>query len=86
MRADDEEQPTFQLAVALLEKSIPEIEIKLLVFFTFFINFFYENINQEHNLLPDCASGTFTYVCCENCMPGFFAFVLKACVRYFLKT
>ena len=54
-----------------------EIGVKLLVFFTFFINFFYENINQEHNLLPDCALGPFTYVCCENCMSGFSAFILN---------
>ena len=38
-----------------LRKSIPEIGVKFLVFFNFFINFFYENINQEHNLLSDCA-------------------------------
>ena len=29
------------------EKSASEIDVKLLVFFTFFVNFFYENINQE---------------------------------------
>ena len=31
------------------EKSASEIDVKLLVFFTFFVNFFYENINQESN-------------------------------------
>ena len=37
----------------------------------------HENINQEHNLLPGCVFQSFTYACCENCMPGFFAFVLN---------
>ena len=37
----------------------------------------YENINQEHNLLPEYTFEPFTYVCCENCMPGFSAFVLN---------
>ena len=32
---------------------------------------FYENINQEHTLLPDCAFSRFTYVCCENFMSDF---------------
>ena len=32
-------------------------------------------INQDHNLLPDCAFGL--YVCCENCMSGFSACVLN---------
>ena len=41
------------------------------------MNFFYENINQEHNLLPDCAFELFTYAYCENCMSGFSAFVLN---------
>ena len=45
------------------EKKYPEIGVKL-IFFSFFINFFVEN--QEHNLLPDCAFGSFTYVYCEN--------------------
>ena len=39
----------------------------------FFIKTF---INQEHYLLPDRACGSFTYVYCENCMPGFSVFVL----------
>ena len=59
------------------EKSASEIGEKLLVFFTFFIIFFYENINQEHNLLPDSTSGTFTYICCENYMSSFSVFVLN---------
>ena len=58
------------------EKKYPEIGVKL-VFFTFLINFFCGNINQEHNLLPDCAFGSFTYVYCENCMSGFSAFILN---------
>ena len=37
----------------------------------------YENINQEHNLLADCAFEPFTYVCCENCMPGVSAYILN---------
>ena len=32
-------------------------------------------INQDHNLLPDCAFGP--YVRCENCVSGFSAFVLN---------
>ena len=47
-----------------LRKSTPKIRVKLFIFFTFFISF-YENINHEHNLLPDCAFGPFTYVCCK---------------------
>ena len=44
-------------------------------FFTFFI---YENVDQEeYNLLPDCAFGPFTHVCCKNCMSDFSAFVLN---------
>ena len=58
------------------EKKYPEIGVKL-VFFTFFINFFCANMNQEHGLLPDCAFGPFTQVYCENCMPGFSAFVFN---------
>ena len=44
--------------------------------FLFFINV-YENTNQEHNLLPGCTFGPFTYVYCENFMSGFFTFVLN---------
>ena len=32
-------------------------------------------INQGHKLLPDCAFGP--YVCCENCVSGFSAFVFN---------
>ena len=32
-------------------------------------------MNQEHNLLPGCAFGPFTYVYCENCISYFSAFV-----------
>ena len=63
--------------ITCLRKSAPEIGVKCLVFFTFFISFFYENINQEHNLLPDCAFGPFPCVCCKNCMSGYSAFVLS---------
>ena len=59
------------------ERSTSEIGVNLLVFFTFFITFFYQKTNQGHNLLPDCACGTFCYVCCENCLSDFPAFVLK---------
>ena len=52
------------------ERRASEIGVKLLVFFTFFIN-----VNQEHNLLTDCASGTFTSnICCENCISSFSSF------------
>ena len=50
---------------------------KILCIFHFSHLLFYENINQEHNLLPDCAFGPFTYGCCKNCMSGFSAFVLN---------
>ena len=43
-----------------LRKSTPEIGVKLLGFFTFFI---YENVNQEYNLLPRCAFGPSIYLC-----------------------
>ena len=55
----------------LIRKRTSEIAVKCFVFFTFFNNLFYENINQEHNLQPECAFEPFTYVCCENCMAGF---------------
>ena len=40
-----------------LRKSTPEIGVKFLGFFSFFI---YENVNQEYNLLLGCAFGPFT--------------------------
>ena len=43
------------------EKKYPEVG----VFFTFFIKFFVEN--QEHNLLPGCNFGPFTYVYLKIC-------------------
>ena len=43
----------------------------------FFHYLFCGNINQEHNFLPDCAFGPFTYVYYENCMSGFSTFVLN---------
>ena len=54
-----------------------KIGVKLLVFFTFFINFFCDNIIKEHNLLPYYTFGPFTYVSCENCISGFFVVVLN---------
>ena len=59
-----------------------------LVIFTFFLFFFfhfffYENINQVHNLLPDCAFGPFTCAYCENFMLGFSAFVLNLSLAIF---
>ena len=37
-------------------------------------------MNQEHNLLPDCAFGPFTYVCCEillqASLPSFLTWVI----------
>ena len=61
-----------------LRKSTSETGVKLLVFFTFFINFFIKTLisNQEHNLMSDCDFGPFIYVWCENCMSGFSTFVL----------
>ena len=64
-----------------LRKSIPEIGVKFFVFFTFFINFFYKNINQEHNLLPDCAFGLLMYVAkllCQASLPLFLTWVSLA--------
>ena len=49
---------------------------KIIGLFHFFHYLFYQNVNQEHNVLSGCACGAFTYVCCENCMSGFSAFVL----------
>ena len=47
----------------------------LLVFFSF-INFFMKVfINQELNLLTDCAYGP--CICCEKCMPDLSVFVLN---------
>ena len=50
------------------EKKYPEVG----VFFTFFIKFFVEN--QEHNLLPECNVGPFTYVylkiVCQTSVPS----------------
>ena len=43
-----------------LRKSASEIEVKL-VFFAFFHWLFNESINQECNLLLDCAFEPFTY-------------------------
>ena len=60
-----------------LWKSTSEIGVEFLVFFTFFHYFFNENINQGHNLLPDCAFGPFTYVYCENVMSDFSGFILN---------
>ena len=65
------------------EKSTSETGVKLLVFFAFFITFFYQNINQEHNLLSDCACGMSTYVFCENCVSGFSVFVLNLSLAIF---
>ena len=50
---------------------------KIIGLFHFFHWLFYQSITQEHNLPADCALGPFTYVCCENCMSGFFALVLN---------
>ena len=58
------------ICVTVLFQSTPEIGVRFLGFFTFFI---YENLTQEYNLLPDCAFGLFTYVCSKNCMSGFSA-------------
>ena len=35
------------------------------------------NVNEEYNLMSDCAFGPFTYACYKNCMSGFSAFVLN---------
>ena len=61
------------------EKSTSEIGVKVLVFFTFFVNFFIKTLIKStiYCQAVSCASGAFTYVCCENCMPGFSAFVLN---------
>ena len=45
------------------------------------LHFFYErfcrSINQEHKLLPVFAFSPFTYVYCENCLSGFYVFILN---------
>ena len=62
-----------------LRKRTPDIGVKFFVFFTFFIN--YENINQEHNLLPDCAFGPLRYAAklvCRASLPSFLTWVSLA--------
>ena len=59
------------------KKHIVKFGLEFLGFFSF-INFFIKAlINQEHYLLPGRACGSFTYACCENCMPGFSVFLLN---------
>ena len=49
---------------------------KVLCIFYFFHELFYENINQEHNLLLDCAFEPFTYgiyavkIACQTSLPS----------------
>ena len=51
---------------------------KIITIFHYSHYLFYENINQEHKLgMPDCVLGPFTYVCCKNCVSGYFDFVLN---------
>ena len=67
----------YECLITCLRKITSEIILEFLVFFTF-INFFTKTfINKEHNLLLDFAFGPFTYVCCENCMSDFTAYVLN---------
>ena len=49
------------MSVITCEKSTSKIGEKLLIFFTFFIEFFLKILikSKEHNLLPGCVSGTF---------------------------
>ena len=54
---------------------------KILCIFHFFLYLFYENINQEHNLLPDCAFGPLMYVAkivCQASLPLFLTWVSLA--------
>ena len=50
-----------------------EIGLEFVVFLTLLT--LMEACIQEHNLLPGCAFGPFTYVCYENCMTCFSAFL-----------
>ena len=72
----------YECLIICLRKNTSEIRLDLvrldLVFVTL-INLFMKTFaNQQDNNLPlDCAFGSFTYVCCENCMSIFSAFVLN---------
>ena len=61
---------------------------KILCIFNFFINFFHENINQEHNLLLDCAFELFTYgiyvvkIVCQAFLPSFLTCWVNLAIFY----
>ena len=70
------------MLIICLRKSTSEIRLDFfrlgLVFFTLINLFMKTFVNQKDNNLPlGCAFGPFTYVCCENCMSIFSAFVLN---------
>ena len=50
---------------------------KILVIFSFSVNFFMKTLIKSNLGMPDCVLGPFSYVCCKNCMSGFSAFVLN---------
>ena len=66
------------MSVITSEKSTSKIGKKVLVFFTFFIEFFLKTLIkiEEHNLFPGCVSGTFLLMCvmkiaCEASLRSF---------------
>ena len=62
----------------LCQSQAPEIEVKLLVFFTFLINLFMKTLISSSiycKTVPSEHLGT--YVCCKNCMSSISAFVLN---------
>ena len=68
----------YECLVTCLRKSSSKTGVELLVFLTFIISFMKAFI-QEHNLLPGCAFGLFTCLCCENCMSWFSAYLFLTC-------
>ena len=67
---------SFLLHVSV-RKSTPEIGVKFLVFFTFFINFFMITFIKSIIYCQTVSFRPFSYVCCESCMSGFSAFILN---------
>ena len=61
-----------------LRKSTSEIEVKLFVFFAFFMNFLMKTLTKSIFTARLCLWTVYwRYICCEICMSGFSAFVLN---------
>ena len=73
------------MSVITCEKSTSKIGEKLLIFFTFFIEFFLKILikSKEHNLLPGCFPGTFLLmyvvkIVCEASLLSFLTWISLA--------